>query len=91
MVVLDSLEMGEPRTKDMVALLKALGIQSSALILLPGHNEVILHSVRNLPQVRTLVAHYLNVRDLLKFDALVVPLDSLAVIEGMLGQTEGVE
>lgn len=90
-VVLDSLEMGEPRTKDMVALLKALGIQSSALILLPGHNEVILHSVRNLPQVRTLVAHYLNVRDLLKFDALVVPLDSLAVIEGMLGQTEGVE
>ncbi|HNS52436.1 MAG TPA: 50S ribosomal protein L4 [Anaerolineae bacterium] len=90
-VLLESLDMGEPKTKDMVALLKALGIHSSALILLPGHSEVILQSVRNLPQVRTLVAQYLNVRDLLKFDALVMPLDSLSVIEGMLGQTEGVE
>lgn len=90
-VLLESLDMGEPKTKDMVALLKALGINSSALILLPGHSEVILQSVRNLPQVRTLVAQYLNVRDLLKFDALVMPLDSLSVIEGMLGQTEGVE
>jgi len=90
-VVLDSLEMQEPRTKEMVAMLKTLGIQSSALILLPGHNEVILNSVRNLPQVRTLVAQYLNVRDLLRFDTLVVPLDSLSVIEGILGQPEGVE
>jgi large subunit ribosomal protein L4 len=88
-VVLDSLEMAEPRTKDMIEMLKTLGIQSSALILLPGHNETILHSVRNLPQVRTLVAQYLNVRDLLKYDTLIVPLESLAVIEGILGQPEG--
>jgi hypothetical protein len=35
--------------------------------------------------VRTLVAQYLNVRDLLKFDYIVIPLESLAVIEGILG------
>jgi len=33
-----------------------------------------LRSVRNLPQVRTLVAQYLNVRDLLNFDYVVMPL-----------------
>lgn len=89
MVLLDSLEMSEPKTKGIVDLLRTLGIQSSALILLPGRDEVILHSVRNLPQVRTLVAHYLNVRDLLQYDYIVMPLDSLAVIEGILGRSAG--
>jgi large subunit ribosomal protein L4 len=88
-VVLDRLEMSEPKTKDILGLLRTLGIQSSALILLPGHDDVILHSVRNLPHVRTLVAPYLNVRDLLQYDYLVMPLDSLTVVEGILGRSAG--
>jgi large subunit ribosomal protein L4 len=88
-VVLDRLEMSEPKTRDILGLLHTLGIQSSALFLLPGHDDVILRSVRNLPQVRTLVAHYLNVRDLLQYDYLVMPLDSLAVVEGILGRSAG--
>jgi large subunit ribosomal protein L4 len=84
-VLLDTLEMAEPRTKDIMNVLNNLGIDSTALILLPGRNETILRSVRNLPMVRTLVAQYLNVRDLLKYDYILVPLDSLAVIEGILG------
>ncbi len=84
-VLLDALEMAEPKTKEILGLLQNLGIESSALILLPGRNETILRSVRNLPEVRTLVAQYLNVRDLLQYDYLLVPLDSLAVIEGILG------
>jgi len=88
-VLLDTLEMSEPKTKEIVGLLQTLGIQSSALILLPGHDDVILHSVRNLPQVRTLVAQYLNVRDLLQYDYLVMPLDSLTVVEGILGRSAG--
>jgi large subunit ribosomal protein L4 len=69
----------------MLAMIKSLGIESSVLILLPGRDDVILLSVRNLPQVRTLVAQYLNVRDLLKYDTVLVPLASLEVIEGILG------
>jgi large subunit ribosomal protein L4 len=84
-VVLDALEMAEPRTKEIRNLLQNLGIDSSALILLPGRDETILRSVRNLPEVRTLVAQYLNVRDLLQYDYILMPLDSLAVIEGILG------
>jgi large subunit ribosomal protein L4 len=85
-VLLDALEMAEPRTKEMVQVLHNLGIESSALILLPQRNETILRSVHNLPDVQTLVAQYLNVRDLLKYDYLVVPVESLGVIEGILGQ-----
>jgi large subunit ribosomal protein L4 len=83
--VLDTLEMNEPKTKQVLDILRNLDVDTTALLLLPGRDEVILRSVRNLPQVRTLVAQYLNVRDLLKFDYIVIPLDSLAVIEGILG------
>ncbi len=85
-IVLDALEMAEPKTKRIKEILRNLDIETSALILLPQPDEIILRSVRNLPQVRTLVARYLNVRDLLKYDRLIVPLASLQVIEGFLGQ-----
>jgi large subunit ribosomal protein L4 len=84
-VLLDALEMTEPKTKQILGILQNLGVDSSALILLPQRDEVILRSVRNLPKVRTLVAQYLNVRDLLMFEYVLVPLASLEVIEGILG------
>ena len=83
--VLDTLEMSEPRTKQVLDILQNLNVDTKAWLLLPGRDEVILRSVRKLPQVRTLVAQYLNVRDLLKFHYIVMPLESLAVIEGILG------
>jgi large subunit ribosomal protein L4 len=83
--VLDVFEMSEPKTKEVVRILEGLGAGSSVLILLPQSDQVILRSVSNLPEVRTLVAQYLNVRDLLKYDTILMPLASLEVIEGILG------
>lgn len=74
LVLVDSFEMAEPKTKQMLEILQNLKIDSSALILLPASDDAILRSVRNLPKVRTLVAQYLNVRDLLKYDYVVLPL-----------------
>jgi large subunit ribosomal protein L4 len=85
-VLLDALQMAEPKTKEIKGMLQNLGIDSSALILLPQRDEVVLRSVRGLPEVRTLVAQYLNVRDLLKYDYVVIPLASLQVIVEILGQ-----
>lgn len=83
--VLDAFEMSEPRTKELLRILEGLGVGTSVLILLPQGDTVVLRSVRNLPEVRTLVAQYLNVRDLLKYDYILMPLASLEVIEGILG------
>jgi large subunit ribosomal protein L4 len=86
--LLDTLEMSEPRTKSMLNLLGNLQCEKSALILMPQRDDSVWLSARNLPRVKTLVAQYLNVRDLLHYDTVIIPLQSLQVIEGILGQPE---
>ena len=84
-MVLDELTMEFPKTKEMAATLKRLVGQASALILLPEANEMVEKSVRNLPEAKTLRATYLNVRDLLRFEQLIMPLSALDVIRSYLG------
>ncbi len=83
-IVLDALQMESPRTKAMIAMLKALGVDGSALILLSAANPAVELSARNLAGVQTLRANYLNVRDLLGYDYLIMPLDALAEIQRFL-------
>jgi large subunit ribosomal protein L4 len=84
-VVLDVLEMSEIRTREVAEMLQRLGIEGSALIMLPDKNENVERSARNLVDVKTLRASYLNIRDLLGHDYLLIPQESLGVIEGILG------
>ena len=84
-VVLDELKMDRPKTKEMVATLERLVGQASALILLAESNEAIEKSARNLPDAKTLRANYLNVRDLLGYEKLIMPLGALEIIQSYLG------
>ena len=84
-IVLDTLRMERPRTKDMIALLDNLNIQDSALILLPEKDEAVVRSARNIPDVKTLLANYLNVRDILGYEYLLIPLEALEIIEAIWG------
>lgn len=77
--------MAEPKTKDMLAVLDNLQIDSSALILLSDRSVSVEKSARNIPDVKTLHARCLNVIDILNYDTLVLPVQSLAVIEEILG------
>jgi large subunit ribosomal protein L4 len=84
-LVLDGLEMEEPKTKGMLTILENLKVEDSALILLPERNVNVERSARNISGVKTLQANYLNLRDLLSYDWLIMPLGALEVIEGILG------
>ena len=84
-ILLDTLRMEESRTKQMLALLDSLGIQDSALILLSKKDEAVERSARNVPEVKTLRANYLNIRDILGYDHLVLPLEALEVVEAIWG------
>ncbi len=85
-MVLDSLEMDDHKTRDIIALLDRLELEGSVLIMLSEKNENVERSARNLPDIKTLRANYLNIRDLLGYDYLLIPQKSLVVIEGILGE-----
>ena len=85
-VVVDELRMPAPKTREMKQLLQNLAVAGGkVLLLLPERNEDVELSTRNLPKVQTLRVHYLNVRDLLGSDHIVVPLGALEVVESILG------
>lgn len=85
-LVLEELKLKEAKTKEMQKLLKNLKVETSALILLPKKEEGAERAARNLPGVKTILAQYLNLRDLLAYDWLVIPQESLAAIEGILAE-----
>ncbi|MBN1285138.1 MAG: 50S ribosomal protein L4 [Anaerolineae bacterium] len=85
LVIVDRLALDAPKAKIMNSILANLVGDGSALILMPGKDEAIERSVRNLPDAQTLNAMYLNIRDLLTFDKVIVPLDALEIIIAWLG------
>ena len=82
----DALALDAPRTKAMIEILENLQLSDGkTLIVLAEKNDNISRSASNLPDVKTLLANYLNVIDLLKYDVVVLPRAAVTVIEGWLG------
>ncbi|CAA9224884.1 MAG: LSU ribosomal protein L4p (L1e) [uncultured Chloroflexia bacterium] len=82
----DAINMEAPRTKAMIEVLQNLQIgEAKTLILMSEKDENIVRSASNLGNVKTLLASYLNVVDLLKYDIVLVPHAALAQIEQWLG------
>lgn len=86
-VVVDNLEAVEPKTRLMARALTNLVGEASALILIPekGTFESVIRSSNNLPDAKVLLASYLNIRDLLQFDKIILPLSSVNKIAEQLG------
>jgi large subunit ribosomal protein L4 len=84
-VLLDALSIEAPKTKVMAETLQKLVGDSSALLLMAKDDVNVEKSIRNLPSAKTLSAEYLNVRDLLGYDRVIMPLDVLDVIRSYLG------
>jgi large subunit ribosomal protein L4 len=84
-VLLDAISLAEPKTKEMVGLVNRVVGGYTALLLLAERNENVEKSARNLTNVKTLRATYLNIRDLLGFNKIVIPLSALEVITDFLG------
>jgi large subunit ribosomal protein L4 len=87
-VVVDELKIAEPKTRIMAEALNGLVGSASALILIPvktAEIESVVRSARNLPDVKTIFVNYLNIRDLMTFDKLIIPLTTLDTISANLG------
>jgi large subunit ribosomal protein L4 len=88
LVVIEELVLSEPKTRLMAEALNRLVGDASVLILIPdkdGNYEGIIRSANNLPEAKTLLANYLNIRDLLGYDKVMLPLEALDVLAAYLG------
>jgi large subunit ribosomal protein L4 len=88
LVFVDQLRLESGKTKDMQTIVKALVGDGKALVLVAERNDNVQRTVANLTNAKTLRASYLNIRDLLQYDKVIVPLDALDVIKSIWGRGE---
>ncbi len=86
-VLVDELKLKEAKTKIMAQSLSALAGNNSVLVLLPDTKAYIdiTRATRNITNAKALDVSYLNIRDLLKYDKVVMPIAALDKIQSHLG------
>ena len=88
LIFVDEFKLAEPKTRVAAETMRNLTGGVSTLVLLPGRDEVVEQGINNLPNVRTLNARYLNIRDLFTHDKVVMPLEALEVIRSFLSVSQ---
>jgi large subunit ribosomal protein L4 len=86
LVIVDDLSFAAPKTKEMVGVLKALDVDSTALIVTDKTEGNLVKSARNLPGVQTTPAGLLNVVDILSHKALLMTVAAVRNAEQVWGE-----
>jgi large subunit ribosomal protein L4 len=82
LVIVDALQMEAPKTKAMLTMLNALGVNNhSILMVLAEKNIIVQRSANNLPNVKTILSGYVNVRDLLGYDMVLLSKGAVENLE----------
>ena len=80
-IVLDNLDLDQPKTKEMIKVLAARDVDSTVLLVTAGSDKAVLRTVRNIPKVKMIPAALLNTLDLLNHRKLVMTLDAVRKAE----------
>ena len=81
LIVVDKISFEEIKTKKMVEMLKALGADKKALIVMPAVDEAVIKSAANIPGVTTALYNTINTYDILNHDKLILAKDAALKIE----------
>ena len=81
MVVIDNIATEDYKTKTIAAMLKAVGAEKKALIVLPEVDKKVIASAANIPGVKTAQVNTLNVYDILNADMFIVAKGAVSKIE----------
>jgi large subunit ribosomal protein L4 len=87
-VIVDEISLSEMKTRFMVESLKNLVGKSTALVVLPEKDkayDMVMRSTDNLADAKVLLAGYLNIRDLLGYDKLILSVKTLDALAAHLG------
>ncbi len=81
LVVVDKFDFKEIKTKQMADAMNNLKIEGKALIVIPASDEKVQKSARNIEGIRTSSVSTINVYDLLKYNKLILTVDSVKKLE----------
>jgi large subunit ribosomal protein L4 len=84
--VLEGFDGEEPSTGKMAELLREVGAENTALLVLATPNDIVSRSANNLPWAKVILARNLNLYDLFTFEHLVVAKDALELMEEVFAQ-----
>jgi large subunit ribosomal protein L4 len=86
-IVVEDVSLEQPKSKQLAQAFEKWTGENSALLVMPDKKkENVFISAKNIQDVKVLIAHYLNIRDLLTYDRLVLEKSSIQVIEDYLGK-----
>ena len=81
MIVIDQLALTEAKTKNIAAMLKALGAEKKALIVTKDADPMIVRASNNIPGVKTTFVGSLNVHDILDCDKFIISQEAVKLVE----------
>jgi large subunit ribosomal protein L4 len=88
LIIVDEFKLGEQKTQTAAKALEKIAGQSSVLVLMPEKDqnyETVMRSADNIADTKILLAGYVNIRDLLGYEKVVLPLKTLDVLKAHLG------
>ncbi|OGN99335.1 MAG: 50S ribosomal protein L4, partial [Chloroflexi bacterium RBG_13_51_18] len=83
--IIDAFDFAEPKTKNMIVVLAALGIESSAIIVTQKPELNVIKSSRNIPEVLTTPANVLNILDIMSHKTLLMTEEAVRTAEKLWG------
>lgn len=81
LLIVDSLEPSEPKTRLLASSLKGLGGHRRAIIVTGESDDILRRAAQNLSGVTLLRAEDLNVYDILRHDLIIIPQQQLARVQ----------
>lgn len=81
MIVVDKIALENAKTKEMVAVMDALGVDKRALLVVTGEDAAVVRAAKNIPTVTTMASELINVYDLVANEKLVVTEAAVKKIE----------
>ena len=94
MIILNRLELEKPKTKKMLEIIENLSskvkkdLNKGTLIILPTKDEIVIKSARNIPKFNILRVQNINILDILKYEYLLMPLETVRKIEETYTRTQ---
>lgn len=80
-IVVENLNIAQPKTKEMVSVAKALNLSKSALFVTENVNDTVLRAAGNIQKVEVTTADLLNVYEVVAFNTLVIEKNAIKKIE----------